>query len=274
MDREKVAALADVEGARFEEAWPRSRAATARAGRTMPRGLPMAWMDELYDHPPLWVSHGAGARFWDLDGHEYVDMYAADMSAFCGHAPGPVVRAVSERVAAGSQFLLPSDDALVVAEALAQRYGMAKWQFTLSATQANVEVVRLARVRTGRAKVVVFDGKYHGHLDSTLAVLDGGEVRPEYTGLLPEAAADLRIVPFNDLDAVARAPAPGDVALPLTEPAMTRICAPSSGCAWPTGASGSRAGGWGRRSRSPTRRPTGTPTWTSSRSSPRRSPAG
>jgi glutamate-1-semialdehyde 2,1-aminomutase len=181
----------------------------------------MSWMDELYEHPPLWVSHGAGSRFWDLDGHEYVDMYVADMSAFCGHAPAPVVRAVCERIAAGNQFMLPSEDALVVAEALAGRYGMAKWQFTLSATQANTEVVRVARVRTGRQKVVVFDGKYHGHLEPTLGVLEDGRVLPEYTGLPSEAMVNLRIVPFNDLDAVERALAPGDVAVLLTEPAMT-----------------------------------------------------
>jgi glutamate-1-semialdehyde aminotransferase len=178
-------------------------------------------MDELYDHPPLWVSHGAGSRFWDIDGHEYVDMYVADMSAFCGHGSAPVARAVSERTAAGNQFLLPSEDALVVAEELARRYGMAKWQFTLSATQANTEIVRVARVRTGREKVVVFDGKYHGHLEQTLGILEDGRVLPEYTGLSVEATANLRIVPFNDLDGVEKALAPGDVALVLTEPAMT-----------------------------------------------------
>jgi glutamate-1-semialdehyde 2,1-aminomutase len=195
--------------------------ASSRAARTMPRGVPMSWMDELYDHPPLWVSHGEGSRFWDLDGHGYVDMYVADMSAFCGHASAPVVRAVSERMAAGNQFLLPSEDALVVAEALSRRYGMAKWQFTLSATQANTEVVRIARVRTGREKIVVFDGKYHGHLEPTLGVLEDGRVLPEYTGLPSEVATNLGIVPFNDLDAVERALAPGDTALLLTEPALT-----------------------------------------------------
>src|ERR1700758_1931204 len=221
VDQAKVKALAAVEEQRFRDDRPRSVEATSRAARTMPRGVPMSWMEELYDHPPLWVSHGAGSRFWDLDGHEYVDMYVADMSAFCGHAPAPVVRAVCERMAAGNQFLLPSEDALIVAEALAQRYGMAKWQFTLSATQANTEVVRVARVRTRREKVVVFDGKYHGHLESTLGVVEDGRVLPEYTGLPAEVTASLRIVPFNDLDAVERALAPGDVALLLTEPAMT-----------------------------------------------------
>ena len=221
MDQARVEALATAERKWFRDGRPRSMEATSRATGTMPRGVPMSWMDELYDHPPLWVSHGAGSRFWDLDGHEYVDMYVADMSAFCGHAAAPVVRAVCERAAAGSQFLLPSEDALVVTEALARRYGMAKWQFTLSATQANAEVVRIARVRTGREKVVVFDGKYHGHLEPTLGIIEDGRVLPEYTGLPAEVTANLRIVPFNDLDAVERALAPGDVALLLTEPAMT-----------------------------------------------------
>jgi glutamate-1-semialdehyde 2,1-aminomutase len=221
MDQAKIEALAAAEGQRFHDERPRSRDATARATRTMPRGVPMSWMAELYDHPPLWVSHGAGSRFWDLDGHEYVDMYVADMSAFCGHASAPVVRAVCERIATGNQFLLPGEDALVVAEALTRRYGMAKWQFTLSATQANTEVVRIARVRTGREQVIVFDGKYHGHLEPTLGILEDGRVLPEYTGLPIEVTAHLRIVPFNDLDAVERALAPGDVALVLTEPAMT-----------------------------------------------------
>jgi glutamate-1-semialdehyde aminotransferase len=221
MDHVKLAELAATERERFETDRPRSMQATVRAADTMPRGVPMSWMDELYDHPPLWVSHGVGSRFWDIDGHGYLDMYVADMSAFCGHAPAPVVRAVCERIAGGSQFLLPSEDALVVAEELARRYGMDKWQFTLSATQANVEIVRVARVRTGREKIVVFDGKYHGHLEPTLGILDDGQIRPEYTGLPTEVTAHLRIVPFNDLDAVERALAPGDVALVLAEPAMT-----------------------------------------------------
>jgi glutamate-1-semialdehyde 2,1-aminomutase len=221
VDQSKIEAVAGAEESRFRADRPRSMEATARATRTMPRGVPQSWMDDLYEHPPLWVSHGSGSRFWDLDGHEYVDMYVADMSAFCGHGPEPVVRAVSDRIAAGNQFLLPSEDALVVAEALAGRYGMAKWQFTLSATQANAEVVRIARVASGREKIVVFDGKYHGHLEPTLAVVEDGRIVPEYTGLPAGVTANVRIVPFNDLEAVERALAPGDVALLMTEPAMT-----------------------------------------------------
>ena len=221
VDAQRISQLGEVENARFVAERPESTARRARARNTMPRGVPMTWMDELYDHPPIWVSHGSGPHFWDVDGHEYVDMYVADMSAFCGHAQPPVVEAVARCMSAGNQFLLPGDDAVPLAEHLAKRYGMPKWQFTLSATQANTEVVRLARAHTGRDVVLVFDGKYHGHLDATLAVVQDGAVVPEYMGLPRDVTGDVRIVGFNDVVAVERALAGHDVAVVLTEPAMT-----------------------------------------------------
>jgi glutamate-1-semialdehyde 2,1-aminomutase len=187
----------------------------------MPRGVPMAWMDDLYEHPPVWVSHGDGARFTDVDGHTYLDMYQADMSAFCGHAPRPVTDAVTHRMKLGNQFLLPGEDAIAVAEHLADRYGLPKWQFTLSATQANTEVIRLARELTGREIVLMFDGKYHGEGDTTLVVQENGRVVPESRGLPPGIAAQGRIVQFNDVAALEAALEPGDVAVVLAEPAMT-----------------------------------------------------
>ncbi len=221
VSRHRIAALAEVEGAQFVADRPQSMALWQRARATMPRGVPMAWMEELYDHPPVWVSHGDGARFWDVDGNEYLDLYVADMSAFCGHGHPAVVEAVSSCIARGNQFLLPSADAVTVSEHLAQRYGMPKWQFTLSATQANTEVVRLARAATGRDNVLVFDGKYHGHVDATLSVVEGGQVVPEYGGLPASAPATTRIVAFNDVAAVERALADRQVAVVMAEPAMT-----------------------------------------------------
>lgn len=187
----------------------------------MPRGVPMSWMDDLYEHPPVWISEGKGAEFTDVDGHRYLDMYVADMSAFCGHAPAPVVQAVADRMGRGNQFLLPSEDAVVVAENLAARYGLPQWQFTSSATQANTEVIRIAREMTGRQKVLLFDGKYHGEGDATLVVLEEGQVVPEMRGLPGWITGQARVVPFNDMAALERALAADDVALVLAEPAMT-----------------------------------------------------
>jgi glutamate-1-semialdehyde 2,1-aminomutase len=209
------------ETARFVAERPRSMASLERARATMPRGVPMTWMEDLYDHPPIWVSHGSGAHLWDIDDHRYVDLYIADMSAFCGHAPQPVVEAVAQRMRRGNQFLLPSEDAVPVAEHLAARYGMPKWQFTSSATQANTEVIRIARHRTGREVIVVFDGKYHGHVEDALVVLDDGAVEPEYHGLARGITATTRVVGFNDVAALEQALAPRDVAVVLAEPAMT-----------------------------------------------------
>jgi glutamate-1-semialdehyde 2,1-aminomutase len=98
---------------------------------------------------------------------------------------------------------------------------MPKWQYTLSATEANTEVIRIARHITGRDVVVVFDGKYHGHLDATLVVAGNGQMQPEYLGLPRGIEARTRVVPFNDADALERALAPGDVAVVLSEPALT-----------------------------------------------------
>jgi glutamate-1-semialdehyde 2,1-aminomutase len=221
IDLARVRELAKAENARFVGERPRSMALVERARASMPRGVPMAWMDDLYDHPPVWVSQGEGARFTDVDGHTYLDMYLADMSAFCGHAPAPVVEAVGRRMELGGQFLLPVEDAIVVAEHLADRYGLPKWQFTLSATQANTEVIRLARELTGREIVLMFDAKYHGEGDATLVVQEGGVLVPESRGLPPGIADQARIVQFNDDAALEAALEPGDVALTLAEPAMT-----------------------------------------------------
>ena len=221
IDATRVGRLEAIENARFADERPESLARTERGRRTMPLGVPSAWMDDLYEHPPLWVATGKGARFVDVDGHEYIDMFIADMSAFCGHAPDPVIEAVSRRMALGNQFLLASDDALEVAEHLATRYRMPKWQFTHSATTANTEILRLARRATGRQVVLMFDGKYHGHGDATLVVLDGDDVAPEYEGLPSSVTGQARVVGFNDVATLERALAPNDVALVLAEPAMT-----------------------------------------------------
>ncbi len=223
IDPARVRELQTIEDARFVVERPASRERLERARSTMPRGVPMAWMDDLYEHPPVWVAHGEGSSFTDVDGHTYVDMYVADMSAFCGHASPPVVEAVARQMRLGNQFLLPGDDAIPVAEHLAARYGMPKWQFTLSATQANTEVIRLAREATGRQVVLVFDGKYHGLEDATLVVLEDGTVVPEYDGLSSGIAGQTRVIAFNDVGALETALAPGDVALVLAEPAMTNV---------------------------------------------------
>jgi glutamate-1-semialdehyde 2,1-aminomutase len=222
VDRARVKALKDAEDRRFHEEHPRSIELRERAAAVMPNGVPMAWLRGSYHHEPPWVATAAGARFTDVDGHTYSDFNIADLSMFCGYAPEPVIRAVDGAMRRGNQFLLPTEDAIVVSEELGRRFGLPQWQYTSSASQANAEAIRVARVVTGRDEVLVFDGKYHGHLDRTLAVLDpDGRVVPEERGVSAHAVGNTVIVRFNDVEALADALARRDVGLVLTEPALT-----------------------------------------------------
>lgn len=222
-DRRRLGRLTEREYARFLVERPKSAAMLERASGSMPRGVPMAWMSELFGHPPIFIDRGEGAYFTDVDGHRYLDMNIADTSTFCGCSPEPIIRAVSERIAAGPQFLMPTEDSVVVAEELARRWGLPKWQFTLSATLANTEAIRISRHVTGRPTIVMFRGKYHGHADEMLVTDDGGELAPEYYGLLPSVTRHTRLVDFNDAEGLEVALAPGDVACVLVEPALTNV---------------------------------------------------
>lgn len=231
VDLDRVLALKRREDEGFVSTHPRSLELREQGRRTMPLGVPLSWMTFLYDHPPLFVDEAKGAQFTDVDGHRYLDMSLGITVASTGHTAEPVVRAVAERMAKGIQFHLPTEDAIIVSEELARRWGLPKWQYQLSSTQANTDAIHLARLLTGRERVVVFEGKYHGHLAEVLAVWDGGRTVPEYLGVTDHDIARTTVVAWNDSDAVASALASGDVALLLAEPALTNsgIVLPSEG---------------------------------------------
>ena len=220
LDRARIGELHAREVSRFRADRPRSAAMIARARAHMPNGVPMVWM-AFHDDQVIYVDHGQGPGFTDIDGFGYVDFNASDMAMFCGHAHPAIVAAVRSQVARSTQFLLPTEESVEVAEDLARRYPVPQWQFTLSATQANTEAIRLARAATGREVVVLFQGHYHGHFEEGLVDLDGEQVAALERGLSKGVTGRVRIAQFNDPDTVRAALAPGDVALVLTEPAMT-----------------------------------------------------
>src|SRR5499425_523388 len=220
LDRARIGELHARELARFRQARPRSMGMIERARGHMPNGVPMAWMAQDNDQP-VYIDHGQGPGFTDVDGFSYLDFNASDMAMFCGHANPAIVAAVRARVARSTQFLLPTEESVAVAEELARRYPVPLWQFTLSATQANTEAIRLARAVTGREVVVLFEGHYHGHFEEGLVDLGGGQARATQRGLSKGVTGRVRIAQFNDPDTLRSALEPGDVALVLTEPAMS-----------------------------------------------------
>jgi glutamate-1-semialdehyde 2,1-aminomutase len=222
----RLAELQAKEAASFAAARPRSAALFERARRHLPGGVPMSWMVKWPGPFPVYVTEALGAHFTCADGIDHVDLCLGDTGAMCGHSPAAVVEAIRQQAGRGITSMLPTQDAAVVAEELTRRFGLSQWQFTLSATDANRHVIRYARHLTGRPKIVVIDYCYHGTVDETFAVLDAegrtvarrGTIGPP----VPPGVTTI-VVPFNDLPAMERALATGEVAAVLLEPAMTNI---------------------------------------------------
>ncbi len=214
----RIEFIYEVETKRFHANRPRSRTLLNRARSYMPNGVPCAWMDGLYFHDPIFAVKGEGAYFWDADGHRYLDMNQADLSMNCGYGPTGLAEVIAQRVRDGTQFLLPVEQSIDVCSALSERYGLPFWQFTLSASSANTEVIRIARAFTDRECVLVFDGKYHGHIDDTLY-----EDQHRLVGHQSSFGRNTISVPFNNLEAVESAFKKHSIACILTEPALTNI---------------------------------------------------
>ncbi len=150
-DREKLAALWRAEVEAFRKARPESERLWLSAVSNLPDGVPMLWMAKWPGPWPVYVREASGAHFTDVDGIDHVDLCLGDTGAMCGHAPPAAVRALSAQLSKGSTFMLPTEDAAMAAQLLSERFGVPKWQFTLSATDANRSLIRYARHVTKRA---------------------------------------------------------------------------------------------------------------------------
>ena len=226
IDRQKLESALKSEEQLFCDIHPKSLDLAKSAKTALLSGVPMPWMTRWPGSFPLHVQRANGARFVDVDDVEYVDFCLGDTGAMTGHALGAVAQAVSQQAKLGLTTMLPTSDAQWVAQNLAQRFGVSKWQFAISATDANRFVLRFARMLTGRPKIVVHDWCYHGSVDETLVIRDakGKTVsRPGAIGPQVDPALTTRVVPFNDLVELERVLAIGDVACVLIEPALTNI---------------------------------------------------
>jgi glutamate-1-semialdehyde 2,1-aminomutase len=221
--------LINAEEAVFVARMKKSAELHERGSRSMPGGVCSSWASS---RPlPVWVSHGEGALVWDADGTEYVDMHAGYGVNVVGHANPAVVRAVQDRVTKGTHFAQPTEDAIVVAENLAQRFGLPKWRFNNSGTESTMDAFHLMRAITGKPLVVKIEGTYHGHHDSAMVSIFrsadqlGPESEPHRVagpGIAQAMADMLRLVPYNDLPALERVLEThrGEIAGMIIEPMM------------------------------------------------------
>jgi len=185
----------------------------------------MPWMTQWAGAHPVFAAAASGARFTDVDGNEYVDFCLGDTGAMTGHAPQPTTAAIAAQARRGLTLMLPTKDSARVSAELSRRFGLGLWQFALTATDANRFSLRLARAITGRAKVLVYSWCYHGTVDETFVIELGGETRsrPDNIGPQVDPAQTTVAVEWNDVEALERALASGEIACVLAEPAMTNI---------------------------------------------------
>jgi glutamate-1-semialdehyde 2,1-aminomutase len=213
----------DAELERFRTDHPRCAELHARARNSLFGGVPMPWMMLWAGGYPVAVAEASGSRVRCVDGIEFVDLCLGDTGAMAGHAPAPVLEVL--KAPRGITTMLPTEDAAWVGEELTRRFSLPRWLFTLTATDANRTALRIARLLTGRPKVLVFSYCYHGSVDEAFAVGEDGRTvsRAGNVGPPVDPAVTTRAIEFNDVSALEAALAHEDVACVLAEPAMTNM---------------------------------------------------
>ncbi len=231
IDMDLVEELTKREVAALDRKHARSLTYREEAKTHLPGGVSSSW--QTWPPHPIYVSHGKGSRIWDIDANEYVDYHNGYGVMVMGHSHPKIVEAVQKRAELGTHFAQPTEDALVVAENLAERYRLPYWRFGNSGTEATLDAVRIMRALTGRTLIMKIEGSYHGHHDSLMvsvfpSKVDAGPREhpiavPQTLGLPDGVAEQVVVVPFNDADAAERAfrEHEGRIAGMVIEPVMT-----------------------------------------------------
>lgn len=226
IDPDRLQRFALREAKRYTQSRPLAAKMLGKQGPHFLGQVPMHWMrDWPMPHLPV-ITKAKGARITDIDGFEIDDFCLGDTGSMFGHSPKPVARAIRKQARRGLTYMLPSKDMLRAGALLSQTFGPMQWQIATTATDANRFALRVARAVTGRPKILVFNGCYHGTVDEVMVERVEDETRPR-PGLVGQVQ-DLRLgavcCEFNDLAQVEAALASGEIAAILTEPVMTNSC--------------------------------------------------
>lgn len=226
ISQQSIDTLRQHEAERYSAARPKSLSAFGDGLPNFLGGVPMHWMTDWPMPFPFIVREAKGATITDIDGVEIDDFCLGDTGSMFGHSPPPVARAIARQAKRGFTYMLPSEDALELGRLLTERFGLPAWQIATTATDANRFALRVARAVTGRDKILVFNGCYHGAVDETMVRLKDGKPinRPGLAGEFRDLTERTRIVEFNDLEVLDAALAHGDVACVITEPVLTNSC--------------------------------------------------
>jgi glutamate-1-semialdehyde 2,1-aminomutase len=207
VERKRIAELMEREEKRLEDATPKSYELFVRAKKSLPMGVSSSY--QARDPYPIYFTHGKGSKIYSVDGQELSDFHNGFGCMVQGHAHPAIIEAIKKRCELGTQFALPTEDAIIVAEHLAKNFRLPKWRFVNSGSEATMDAIRIARAYTGREQVVKIFGSYHGHHDYvmvSLGIADWGDIgeRDNYKSVsygagIPQAVIEMTAaVPFND----------------------------------------------------------------------------
>jgi len=194
-----------------------------RARRVMPGGVssPVRAYRAVGGEPPF-IVRGSGARVWDTDGREYIDLVCSWGPLIAGHAHPDVVAAIERQARLGSSYGAPTPLEVELAETIvAAMPSIEMLRFVSSGTEAAMSAVRLARAATGRTAILKFAGCYHGHSDALLAKAGSGAKTlglPDSAGVTAGTTVDTITVAYNDVEAVESVARAVPLAAVLVEP--------------------------------------------------------
>ena len=210
LDRTRIAELTAREDARLNENTTESGKTYERARVHLSGGVASSY--QLREPWPIYLERGEGPKVWDVDGNEYFDFHNGFGSMVQGHAHPVIGKAVQERYGLGTHFAAPTEDSIAVGDDLAGRWGLPKWRYTNSGSEATMDAIRIARAHTGRDTVMKIFGSYHGHHDTVMVSIGveydkiGDRLHLEslpYGAGIPDAVVQMTIaVPFNDAEAM------------------------------------------------------------------------
>lgn len=221
--------IAEREAKAFVNANPKSLELGGRASANWFQGVPFHWMLDWPSPAPLVAASAKGATLTTVDGRTLDDFCLGDTASMFGHSPPPLAEALAQQAGEGLSYMLPTEKGVELGAMLAAMFGLPRWQVTTTASEANRAVIRWCRGITGRRKILIFNGCYHGAVDDVFV-----DLRPHPSGWEPKMRASLIgqvhdilpttvVIEFNDVAALERELKRGDIACVLAEPVMTNV---------------------------------------------------
>lgn len=224
MERVSIEAMREREIAGFIAANPKSKA-HAKSAQAWFQGVPFHRMLDWSSPFPIVAAEASGATLTSIDGQVFDDFCLGDTASMFGHSPAPLAKAIAAQAGQGLSYMLPTAKGAQLGSMLADMFGLPQWQVTTTASEANRAVIRWCRGITGRDKILIFNGCYHGAVDDVFVDLRDGRAvnRPSLIGQVQDLLPTTVAIEFNDVDALASALRGGDIACVLAEPLMTNI---------------------------------------------------